>query len=249
LNSNALKSEEPLIGIAIAELFSALKAGRYGFIDIGCGVGGSIDHCTRLFNRGAGVGIDIHQRQLTKAIDSGHDVAFADINQIDFPASSVSFCSMMDFLEHLPSLQAAEEVLKKCAIVSRDFLYIRHPSFEETEYLKNLNLKITWADWRTHYNLMTIENYREIFSRNDWKDFFILPRRLIKDSSNEVILPLSAEHNSKFYDPTLHEEKAKVVFEKPIFEQYDIFVRLPGNNMSSVEWANISSSTMYDYIG
>src|SRR4051812_13557296 len=127
-----------------SELKDALASGRYAFVDLGSGVGGSIQHCVRRFDRGAGIGIEVGKADLEAARRAGLDVIEADVRTAAPLERSVSFVSMMDFLEHLPDLAASDAVVERFARAARDFLFIRHPSFEDIDYLAGLGLKIVW---------------------------------------------------------------------------------------------------------
>ncbi|MCB0336056.1 MAG: class I SAM-dependent methyltransferase, partial [Bdellovibrionales bacterium] len=136
-----------------------LARGEFEFIDLGCGTGESIGFVAKKFGYQNGVGIDISRRKIAGALENGYRVLLADVTKTPLPKKSVSFTSMMDFLEHLPSLVHAEEVIRASAELSRDFLYIRHPSFEDIDYLKQYGVKLCWTDWHGHTNMMLLSEY------------------------------------------------------------------------------------------
>jgi hypothetical protein len=213
----------------------ALAAGHYAFVDLGCGSGGSIDHCARRFKRGPGLGFEVDPQEAAEALRSGHDVIESDLLTTEVPARSVAFVAAMDFLEHLPDLNAAGLVLKQFCPAAREFFFIRHPSFEEMEYLAGLGLKLCWTDWSDHPNMMRIEELMELFKRLGLIEYAIFPRGLMIDASDDQIVPLSAPSNTKKYDLSLHGPKPNVRFDRPIFGQYDIFIRI-NNGIGDAEW-------------
>ncbi|MDP6959743.1 MAG: class I SAM-dependent methyltransferase, partial [Planctomycetota bacterium] len=120
---------EPEIG----DLLSKLVQGKFGFIDGGCGSGGSLEYCEKTFGRGPGIGFDSSSQKIDLAQASGYTVYKADMASVSLPNKCVSFVSFLDVLEHLPDIQTAEKILKNMGTVARDFIFIRHPSFEDME--------------------------------------------------------------------------------------------------------------------
>ncbi|MGH8629116.1 MAG: methyltransferase domain-containing protein, partial [Gammaproteobacteria bacterium] len=221
--------------MVISNYFHALAAGHYAFVDLGCGSGGSIDHCVRRFHRGAGLGFDLDPKDTAEARRAGYDIVEEDVLTVHVPQRSVAFVSAMDFLEHLPDITAAAWVLKQFSPAAREFLFIRHPSFEEMEYLAGLGLKLCWSDWSDHPNIMRLDELVALFEQLDMTEYAIFPRGLITDSSDDQVVPLSAPTDTKVYDPSILERKPLVRFDRPIFAQYDIFVRLR-DGLTDADW-------------
>ena len=213
------------------------------FIDIGSGTGGSIDHCARRFGRTPGRGFEIDAEKAAEARRAGFDVAESDVRLVQVEDRSVDFVSAMDFLEHLPDSATAASVLERFARAARAFVFIRHPSFEEMEYLASLGFKLTWSDWNEHPNMMRIEDFVTLFERFGWTEYAIFPRNLIIDSTNDRVVPLSAPRDTMVYDASVHAPKPRVRFDRPIFGQYDIFVRLPGG-FTDADWEQFLKSDM-----
>lgn len=208
--------------------YDALASGRYVFADLGSGRGGSIEHCVKRFARGSGMGFELDPNDVVEARRAGHHVFQSDVRLVRLPPKSVAFVSAMDFLEHLPTEADAAAVLEHAAPAAREFLFIRHPSFEEMEYLAALGLKYCWSDWNEHTNLMKIADYHRLFERFGWREYAIFPRGLMVDSSDDQLVPLSAPTDTQVYDPVAHEPKPAVRFDRPIYTQFDIFVRRAG---------------------
>lgn len=123
----------------------------YDFLDLGSKKGGSIDYCVKRYSKNRlqrvkGLGIDLNPEHVKEARNAGFDVLEQDILKLDIK-HKFKFVSALDFLEHLPNIAEAEKIVNKMTELATDFLFIRHPSFEDIEYLKSLNLKITWSDW------------------------------------------------------------------------------------------------------
>ena len=216
----------------------ALAAGRYAFVDLGSGTGGSIDHCVRRFGRSPGLGFELEAKDAAAAASGGFDVVAGDVRTIYVPERCVAFVAAMDFLEHLPDETAAASVLHRFTPAAREFLFIRHPSFEETAYLASLGLKLCWADWREHPNMMRVEALLALLRDLPASETAVFPRGLMKDAGSDQIVPLSAPTDTYAYDPSRHARKPQVRFDRPIFAQYDIFVRLR-DGLSDAEWDRV----------
>lgn len=219
----------------MSNYIEALAAGHYAFIDLGSGSGGSIDHCARRFALGSGLGFELDAKEIAEARQAGFDVVQADLMSVEAPPGSVAFVSAMDFLEHLPDADAAALVLKRFSPAAREFIFIRHPSFEEMEYLAGLGLKLCWTDWSGHPNMMRIDDFEKLFEHFGWTEYTIVPRNLVANSTDDQLVPLSAPTDTVMYDPSSHESKPFVRFDRPIFGQYDILVRRNGG-LTDEEW-------------
>lgn len=207
-------------------VYEKLSTGAYQFLDGGAGQGGSLHFVSTLFNRAPGLGLELMDDDARIARAKGYDVVTCNVMDEEFPDRSVSFCSAMDFLEHLPDEPAALDVMKKMARAARDFIFIRHPSFEDIDYLAQLGLKITWTDWWGHPNMMKIEDYRRFFADVGWTDYVINPRSVMFDSWHPSVVPIDAPTDTLAYDADLHGPKPYVRFDRPVWEQFDIFIRL-----------------------
>ena len=121
-------------------IIPALASGRFEFLDLGCGNGGSIRHCQERFKRAPGVGFELDEERVREAQSFGLNVVRADVRELVLPERSVGYVSMMDFLEHLPDERSAAEVMQKAARTARDFLFIRsNPRGHHFERWRHVN--------------------------------------------------------------------------------------------------------------
>jgi hypothetical protein len=223
-----------------SKVYEELASGRYAFVDAGSGKGGSVRYCEERFGLSPGLGLELVDEDARKAREDGLTVITCDVMREEFPERCVSFASMMDFLEHLPDEAAAVGVLEKLGGAARDFLYIRHPSFEDVDYLARFGLKITWSDWDEHPNMMTLMDYLRIFSDFAWNDYVINLGSPITSSWHYAVVPQSAPRGAQAYDARLHGPRPFVEFDRPMYEQFDIFVRL-NPDLDEELWRKISS--------
>jgi hypothetical protein len=210
-----------------SEIYARLKSGAYDYIDMGCSEGGSIDYSMRRFQAVRGLGVDIDEGKVARAREKGFDVLQADILTFEGPSGCVRFVSMMDFLEHLPAPQFVERVLSRARRLARDFLFIRHPCFDDEQYLQSLGLCLYWTNWPAdHTSKLTVPAFTEIFRRLGLNQYFLCFRKPITHSDHPSVLPGSAPPDQHKYDATLHGEKPLIEFPKPIYSQIDWLVAL-----------------------
>lgn len=218
-----------------------LLAGEFAFVDGGCGSGGSIAYCEKVFKTGRGLGIDSSAAKVEKARGAGHVAYQADLTAISLPPKSVQFVSFLDFLEHLPQLDLARAIVANMQQVARDFLFIRHPNFDDIEYLETFGLKLDWTDWHGHRNMMTLADLELLIRDLGLPAPTILGQKPIADSDHPSIVPLSAPQDTVGYDPARHAVKQKVRFDRPIYSQFDVFIRLDPD-MAEAQWQSVTRS-------
>lgn len=222
------------------EIYEDIRTGHYEFADFGSSEGGSIDYCSRRFNAKRGIGIDILQYEVDKMRSRGFDAVCADITTFDCPTASFRFVSMMDFLEHLPDYGVVERILATAKRIARDFLFIRHPSFEDEHYLNAVGLKQFWTDWPNpggHTAKLTIADFTKIFANLGLSQYAISYRNPAHDSADSVILPIEAPPEQHHYDESAHGPKPFVQFPRPLYGQIDIFVAV--RPIRQQEWSQI----------
>jgi len=230
-----------------ARLWSDLADGRFAFLDAGCGSGGSLDHCARRFARKPGLGLECDEIQIELARRRGYEVAYCDLRAVELPPRCVQFTAMVDVLEHLPDRADARRLLAAAARASRDFLFIRHPSFDDIEYLARLGLKLTWTDWAEHTNPMRRQELTGMLEELGWRDYAIAPHQLIADSDHPAVVPLDAPRDTRAYDPMLHGPKPTIRFDRVLHGKHDIFVRL-NPDLDDPSWRRVSTADGWESV-
>jgi SAM-dependent methyltransferase len=215
--------------------------GRYDFVDLGCSKGGSLDYCAKRFGADRGIGLDIDSRKVELARSAGHDAVVADVTQLELH-DRVRFVSMMDFLEHLPSLATVEAVLEGAARIATDFLFIRHPSFEGEGYLSCLGLRQYWWHWRGHPTHPHVSDYCQIFDRLGLGLYTIRYSGQIQDSLDASVLVDDEPIDQGAFDPSTHSPRPYVEFAQPLWRMQDIFVALRAFDPRGQEWAQITQT-------
>jgi len=209
---------------------------KYDFIDLGAKKGGSIEYCKRRFKVENGLGIDTKERMVEAGRRKGYDIILHDALTYEHP-DKVTFVSMLDFLEHLPNTDMAKDILKKYSSIAEDFIFIRHPLFDDYDYLKSQGLKFTWHEWSDHTNKMTIQEITYILYVLGLSQYTMLFRLPITDSKDSRVVPIDAPADTLEYDQENHGKKKDIKFPKKLYSQVDIFIAL--RPFEKLEWNKI----------
>lgn len=196
----------------------------YDFLDFGAGHGNSIRRCEELFG-GRGLGIDVDRRKIVAAQERGIEVVHGDILSVP-RRQLVKYVCMDNFLEHLPNLGVVRSMVEVAVAVASDFIYIRHPSFEDEAYLAALNLKQYWHDWTGHPSHVLLSDFCAMLKQLGARPFDVEFAGPTFDSSHPSILPLSAPPDQHDYDDRLHGPKPIVAFAKPVYRQIRLTAHL-----------------------
>ena len=190
---------EPLTAAPTVELK------EFDFVDFGCSAGGSIDWAKRRFGGRRGLGIDLSPEMIAAARAAGHDAMLADGARLEQFTGKVRFATMIHFLEHLSSLDAARKVVGTALGISRDFLYVRQPWFDSDGALMRRGLKLYWSHWRGHpLPMSSLQAYAlldELRLARKCARFAIFGRKPIASSDDPAVLPLRAPSDGHQYEP------------------------------------------------
>jgi hypothetical protein len=178
---------------------------EFDFVDFGCSAGGSIDWAARRFGGKRGLGIDISPHKVSAARAAGHEAMLADAARVDQFTGKVRFSTMIHFLEHLPTIEAARKVTSTALGISRDFLYVRQPWFDSDGALLRMGLKLYWSHWRGHplpmTSLQAFALFDELKRASKCARFAIYARGPITSSDHEAVVPLNAPGEEHQYEP------------------------------------------------
>jgi hypothetical protein len=209
---------------------------RFDFIDLGCSKGGSLDFCRRRMEARDGVGVDIDPLKVAEARAAGVEAYVGDAANLNIE-SSVRFVSMMDFLEHLPSLDTVAAVLASAAQAATDFLFIVHPSFEGEEYVRLLGLQQYWHSWSGHTAHIHVSDYCQMLDQLGLHQYVIRYKHPVRDSTDSSIHTIASGRNQGPYDGAVHPAKPVVRFERQLWRSQHIVVALRAFDPG--EWRDI----------
>jgi hypothetical protein len=213
----------------------AATAERADLLDLGAGIGRRIKSEVRQFASKHPVGIDRNARKVARAQEQGLPVYCGDFTELD-PAAfpSVRVVVFDNVLEHLPSLDAVEAAFDRACDVASEVVYIRHPSFEDEDYLASIGLKQYWTDWPgTHTAKIRLDEFAAMATRREIDNVSVRGVKRAPASDDRTILPLAAPANQKkratergvygLYEPELHGVKPMVTFDRPVYFAFDLF--------------------------
>lgn len=191
--------------------------GDYDFLDFGTGDGASLRRAAELFG-GRGLGIDIDRKKIARAQERGDDIVYGDITALP-RRKTVRYVFMDNFLEHLPDYDLVQTMLDVAAAVAEEFVYVRHPSFEDEAYLASVGLKQYWHDWSGHPSHLVLPEFAAMFKKVGLGPVDVEYLYPASDSSDSSILPLDAPQDQHEYDATAHGDKPHIDFPRPVYRQ------------------------------
>jgi hypothetical protein len=181
-----------------------------------------------------GVGIELDADRVATARARGLDVHQGNILELvpdAFPL--VEYVYLDNVLEHLPSIADIEVALGVATRIASKLVLIRHPSFEDVEYLADLGLKIHWTDWPfAHTAPARLHELVAMANRQGVYRIVVRPLGRITDSSHTVVLPSSARFGQRRVQPGVatvyveerHGPKPFVPFDRPVHEAFEILL-------------------------
>jgi hypothetical protein len=204
-------------------------------LDLGCGVGGSLISASRRFGVD-GLGLERNRQLVIRGQEAGREVYEGDVLDLrpdEFDA--VRYIMLDNVLEHLPDLDAVEAVLGVACRMASRMVHVRHPSFEDEEYLASLDLKQYWTDWPGpggHTAKVRLHEFVAMAARLGQYHLEIRPVNRALDAADTTILPLAApSHQTRsdpegpgVYDIARHGSKPSVTFDRPVYFAYDLCI-------------------------
>lgn len=208
----------------LAELEPSLSRGDFTFIDFGGGFGASLDYYQREFG-GRGFAVEIEPHKVDAARAKGRAVVEGSL--FDVPRRRlVRYVTADNVLEHLASIEQVEDALGLAVAVADEFVYVRHPSFEDEDYLRSLGVSGTWIHRSGHRAHVRLSDFLAMATRLGIDRVEIHPVGLIPDTSDPEIVPLGTPKNDLTYDASKHGARPAVTFDREVFYAYDILFHL-----------------------
>lgn len=206
----------------------------YDFIDLGASSGGSLVWAAKAFG-GTGLGVDLSEEKAAAARATGHRMLVADARDIKLADGSVRFCTALDFLEHLPSIEDAGAVIQSAVRLARDFVFIALPNFDNEALLRQIKLKRYYTDWSGHsLHLRTTQLDEMLQATGHTARVFRYGEMF--DTWDRSIIPLSAPRNSSFYDPGSFDPKPfQILPRKKIYQRtLAVLVKRPDLSINEI---------------
>ena len=199
-------------------------------LDIGCGDGKStLAIAQKLELDGAVVGID---KNVAKLPTAGPDpnISFHGFDVMDLPNSKLArMTTLLNVLPGLASYAAAFALLKKAAIVSRDFIYVSQVQFDATPHLIRRGFKTYYSDLAANRFQGSSFDYlrmaRHLLEDGLIADFALMESERIRDSADPAIHSLQAPGDSGPYEANTHRYKTTdVVFSEPVYKKLHVIL-------------------------
>lgn len=196
----------------------------YDFVDFGCSSGGSMRFAQGKLGGIRGVGLDIDQNKVNASRRAGFDAQVADVTRIDpNTTGTVRFVTMMHFLEHLYSLEMAQQCIRTACSIADEFVFIRQPFFDADEYLERLGFRLYWSHWHGHRNHMKAGDFQELLddllAQGKIRRFILFNRAIIPDSDDPCVHPLSSPINQPKWEAGKHDPKEYTQFRIPVYRE------------------------------
>lgn len=184
-----------------------------------------------------GIGLDIDPEKIRIATeflkDENHIAVCQDILKLsDYKKlrNYFRFTTAIHFLEHLSSVSDTQHVLMNAIQISKEFIFILQPNYDNDVNLFKKGLKTFYSDWVSHKNLLTSYDFFKILK--PWKtdgtikDFIIFALKPIKTSSDKNILPIHTPREQHFYNKEKHPEKDMNIKLNKVYENIGVFIIL-----------------------
>ena len=222
---------------------------EYRFLDFGCSAGNAIDYTYEMFNDSRpGLGLDINNKKINLARANGHDAVAFDILKIP-DRKLVEFVTMAHFLEHLPSVRAADQILRKAVAVARQFVFIRQPFFDADGYLAQQGLKLYWSDWTGHMNKMTSLDFYLSLNRMKTEGllsgFTIHFHNKVASSAHEAIHPLGSPIDQHGYKSATHPPKDNEIRLTSVYREIYVLVHINKIDPSRFSKLNLNEKVIF----
>jgi len=198
---------------------------KYKFLDVGCKIGGSFDVSKRFgYTKDEGIGIDINEESVKKFKENGYDAVVADATNLPFEVNSFELVIFSHVIEHLPNEELGKKALDECIRVSNKYVFLALPFFDEDDYLNSLGLKTYYSDWTGHKNKVHLKTITEKYL--DGYQYELKMKTKMIDSNSSEIHPMISPKNSHKYDGSIHNPKDYIIFDREIWREYEIIIKL-----------------------
>lgn len=230
---------QPLSAVTKIDIENLITTKQIDHIDFGCSKGGSLNFAKKRLGGQIGLGIDVDLAKVIATHEAGFEAIQYDIDQLP-NRKLVRFVVMSHFLEHLPTLGVAKEMIRKACQISKEFVYIQQPFFDADGYLLEKGFKLFWSDWRGHPNRMTSLDMALILRDLQLEGFkfsySIYAHKPVEDSHDSCVHPLKGARDLNHYLPSRDLKKGTAVrFQANVFQELVVLITFPGTDHEAME--------------
>jgi len=202
----------------------------FDYLDLGASTGGAMQFAERRFGWKNGLGIDISEQKVKKALALGRNVVCADATRLnDFVVGKCDFAIASHFLEHLPNIEVATKCLESVGAVINEWMYVQQPSFDHYEYLKEIGYTFYWQNWSGHPNRMTSSEWIDVIQKiissgNSFTGALFGYGKRISTWRDSALVDFNSPKNSAQADSLEVLGRPNVPFDIDIFREVRIFL-------------------------
>jgi len=146
--------------------------------------------------------VDMNPDYGKEATDRGFQFRAANIADPSFEWPVSMYYSASHFLEHLPSIEASNVVLKKMMGSATHGIMLKMPCFEP-EMLKTLDdagLRFTWTTWKCHRSAYTTRHVEDIVENDpDWRVVKKSTNLYLNDATHKTVVLKGAPRDASEY--------------------------------------------------
>lgn len=198
------------------------SASLMDFIDLGCSTGGSYSQMVKRFGYERGLAIDIDGKKVKTARCNGVPAIHMDARRLSFfRDNSFRAVTMSYFLEHLPSRELIEEVLRESVRIGSETIYVRGRMFND-EALKDAGVRFFWSNWRGHQTHIEGEEVVQLLTDLGAHDIEVKYLGQVETTDDPCIHPLEAGKDRHAYDPAIDPPKPVGIPLEDIYQEYEI---------------------------
>lgn len=211
-------------------------------VDLGAKKGGSLDVARKMHKAVFGgpadlspskcLAVDRNDKYAPYLIQKGYAFTLADVMDKNFIWPEAMYYTAWDFLEHMPSIESSDYVLRNMLLNATHGVWLRMPCFEtqHVERLRSLGLRYTWDGWSCHRSRYTTAHADAVLATVH--GFRALKHRWVNSigkSEHKHLVPVGAPLDATEYLPE-HGERPKVQIQPPVPSAIDYVackVRVP----------------------
>ena len=225
------------------DLRDAFESRTYDFVDFGAGTGESLVHYERLSGC-TGAGVELREAKVRLGQEQGRAVFLGSI--FDLPDTvRARFVTADNVLEHLPTFADVERALAMAKEIASDFFLVRHPAFDDEDYLATFGLRPFWCNWRGHPSHVRLSDFAAMAARVGVETWTVQPVGRIHSTADPALIPLSAPIDQQGYDAETHGPKGEEVeFDRAVYGAYDILFHFSSRPRVRLEYKLPPESTM-----
>lgn len=177
---------------------------------------------------GACLGVDSQDKYAEEV--RGKGFKYQTVNVLEgFAWPLADFYLAFDFLEHMPSKEDSDNVLRTMLERSKRGVWLRLPSFEQDgtgeKPLRDIGMRFAWTHWHGHPSHYLVSEALSVIEMIR-PDATVKHKHLkmIHDTHHLNVVPIDAPQDTVKYEPTEHGPKPWHKLDPPLIGQHEIIV-------------------------